>query len=104
MHKAGWAGAGIAAGRAAGPIGGASVGVAHYRKDIKAGGKRRRRAAVKIGAPIAATAIAGPVGTVGYGAYEERHFIKKHLVPHHHHRRRTSRPALHVRPTPGRTR
>ena len=65
VHKAEWAGAGVAAGQVAGPVGGATVGAAHYRKDLKAGGRRRRRAAVKIGAPIAATAIAGPVGTVG---------------------------------------
>jgi len=103
VHKAGWAGAGVAAGQIAGPAGGAAVGATHYRKDLKAGGHRRTRAAVKIGAPIAATAVAGPVGTVGYGAYEERHFIKKHLVKHHH-RHRARRPALHVRSTLGRTR
>src|SRR5579884_2392005 len=36
-HKAGWVGAGVAAGHAAGPAGSGAVGVAHYRKDLKAG-------------------------------------------------------------------
>jgi hypothetical protein len=103
VHQAGWAGAGFTAGQVAGPVGGAAVGAAKYRKDIKAGGKRRTKAAVKIGAPIAATAIAGPVGTVGYGAYESRHFIKKHVLPHHHShrtpRRAARRPAAHARTT-----
>src|SRR5881394_3472494 len=86
LHKAGWAGAGLAAGRTLGPVGSATVGAAKYRKDLKAGGPRRTRAVTKIGAPIAAGAVAGPAGTAGYEAVEHRHWIKRHFlrVPWHH--------------------
>jgi hypothetical protein len=83
--KGAWAGAGFAAGRAAGPVGSATVGVAKYRKDLKAGGHRRNRAVRKIGGPIAAGAIAGPPGVVGYEAVDHRHWIKRHLFPHRRH-------------------
>ena len=63
LHKAGWAGAGFTAGRVAGPAGSAAVGAAKYRHDLKAGGHRRKRAIVKIGAPIGAGIVAGPAGT-----------------------------------------
>jgi hypothetical protein len=76
----GWAGAGLAAGRAAGPAGSAAVGVAKYRKDLKAGGKRRTKAVAKIGAPIAAGAIAGPAGSAGVEAVEHRKWIKRHIL------------------------
>src|SRR5436190_24265339 len=66
LHKAGWAGAGLAAGQAVGPAGSAAVGATKYRKDLKAGGKRRSHAIAKVGVPIAAGAIAGPGGNVGY--------------------------------------
>ncbi len=82
----GWAGAGLAAGRAAGPAGSAAVGVAKYRKDLKAGGKRRTKAMAKIGAPIAAGAVAGPAGSAGVEAVEHRKWIKRkilHLKPRH---------------------
>jgi hypothetical protein len=81
-HKAAWAGAGFAAGRFAGPAGSATVGVAKYRDDLKAGGKRRISAIRKIGAPIAAGAIAGPAGTVAYEAVEHRSWIKRHIFHH----------------------
>jgi len=80
IHKAGWAGAGLAAGRVAGPAGSAVVGAAKYRHDLKAGGHRRKRAIVKIGAPIGAGIVAGPAGTVGYEAYDHRHWIKRHIL------------------------
>ena len=80
LHKAGWAGAGFAAGRAIGPPGSAAVGVTKYRKDLKAGGHRRTRAIAKIGGPIAAGAVAGPSGSVGYEAVEHRHWIKRHIL------------------------
>ena len=76
----GWAGAGLAAGRAAGPVGSAAVGVAKHRKDLKAGGKRRTKAVAKIGAPIAAGAVAGPVGSAGVEAVEHRKWIKRHIL------------------------
>jgi hypothetical protein len=76
----GWAGAGLAAGRAAGPAGSAVVGAAKYRKDLKAGGKRRTKAVAKIGAPIAAGAVAGPAGTVGVEAVEHRKWIKHEIL------------------------
>lgn len=76
----GWAGAGLAAGRAAGPIGSAAVGAAKYRKDLKAGGKRRTKAVVKIGAPIAAGAVAGPAGSAGVEVVEHRKWIKHHIL------------------------
>ncbi len=75
----GWAGAGLAAGRAAGPAGSAAVGVAKYRKDLKAGGKRRTKAIAKIGAPIAAGAAAGPAGSAGVEAVEHRKWIKRQI-------------------------
>lgn len=81
----GWAGAGMAAGHFAGPAGSAAVGVAKYRKDLKAGGKRRTKAVAKIGAPIAAGAVAGPAGSAGVEAVEHRKWIKRkilHLKPH----------------------
>jgi len=77
--KAGWAGAGFAAGHAAGPAGSAAVGVAKYRRDLKAGGQRRTKAVARIGAPIAAGAVAGPAGTAGYEAVEHRSWIKRHI-------------------------
>ena len=76
----GWAGAGLAAGRAAGPAGSAAVGVVKHRKDLKAGGKRRNKAMVKIGAPIAAGAVAGPAGSAGVEAVEHRKWIKRHIL------------------------
>jgi hypothetical protein len=89
-HRVGWAGAGIAAGHFAGPAGSAAVGGAKYRHDLKAGGRRRTRAMVKIGAPIAAGAVAGPAGTVGYEAVEHRKWIKRHVLRRgrHHARHR----------------
>src|SRR5262249_60385228 len=79
LRKGGWAGAGFAAGQAAGPAGSAAVGAAKYRKDLKAGGKRRTKAVAKIGAPIAAGAVAGPAGSAGVEVVEHRHWIKRHL-------------------------
>ncbi|HLH00710.1 MAG TPA: hypothetical protein VKX49_30670 [Bryobacteraceae bacterium] len=76
----GWAGAGLAAGRAAGPAGSAAVGAAKYRKDLKAGGKRRTKAVAKIGAPIAAGVVAGPAGSVGVEAVEHRKWIKRQIL------------------------
>jgi hypothetical protein len=76
----GWAGAGLAAGRAAGPVGSAAVGAAKYRKDLKAGGKRRTKAVAKIGAPVAAGAVAGPAGSAGVEAVEHRKWIKRHIL------------------------
>ena len=76
----GWAGAGLAAGRAAGPAGSAAVGAVKYRKDLKAGGKRRNKAVAKIGAPIAAGAVAGPAGVGGVEAVEHRKWIKRHVL------------------------
>jgi hypothetical protein len=76
----GWAGAGLAAGRAAGPAGSAAVGAAKYRKDLKAGGKRRTKAVAKIGAPIAAGAVAGPAGSAGVEAVEHRKWIKRKIL------------------------
>src|SRR5215510_10096999 len=70
LHAAGWAGAGFAAGRVAGPAGSAAVGAAKYRRDLKSGGHRRTRAIAKIGGPIAAGAVAGPAGSAGYEAVE----------------------------------
>lgn len=78
--EGGWAGAGLAAGRAAGPVGSAAVGAAKYRKDLKAGGKRRTKAVAKIGAPIAAGAVAGPAGTVGVEGVEHRKWIKHQVL------------------------
>src|SRR5205823_2314735 len=80
LHEAGWAGAGIAAGRAVGPIGGAAVGTTKYRRDLKAGGRRRTGAIAKIGVPVAVGIAAGPVGSVGYAAVEHRRWIKRHLL------------------------
>ena len=79
-RHAGWAGAGFAAGRVAGPAGSAAVGAAKYRHDLKAGGHRRKRAIAKIGAPIAAGAVAGPAGTAAYEAYDHRSWIKRHIL------------------------
>ncbi len=76
----GWAGAGLAAGRAAGPVGSAAVGAAKYRKDLKAGGKRRTKAVAKIRAPIAAGAVAGPAGSAGVEVVEHRKWIKRHIL------------------------
>jgi hypothetical protein len=76
----GWAGAGLAAGRAAGPAGSAAVGAAKYRKDLKAGGKRRIKAVAKIGAPIAAGAVAGPAGSAAVEAVEHRKWIKRQIL------------------------
>jgi len=76
----GWAGAGLAAGLAAGPAGSAAVGAAKYRRDLKAGGKRRTKAGAKIGAPIAAGAVAGPAGIGGVEAVEHRKWIKRHVL------------------------
>src|SRR5579883_1116384 len=76
----GWAGAGLAVGRVAGPAGSAAVGAAKYRKDLKAGGKRRTKAVAKIGAPIAAGAAAGPAGSAGVEAVEHRKWIKRHIL------------------------
>jgi len=70
----------LAAGRAAGPAGSAAVGAAKYRKDLKAGGKRRNKAIAKIAAPIAAGAIAGPAGSAGVEAVEHRKWIKRHIL------------------------
>jgi hypothetical protein len=84
----GWAGAGLVAGRAAGPAGSAVVGAAKYRKDLKAGGKRRNKAVAKIGAPIAAGAVAGPAGSAGVEAVEHRKWIKHQILrvkPHKSH-------------------
>jgi hypothetical protein len=89
LKEGGWAGAGLAAGHAVGPAGSAAVGAAKYRRDLKAGGKRRAKAVAKIGGPIAAGAIAGPVGSVGYAAVEHRNWIKRHIFhmkPHRRHR------------------
>ena len=80
VRAGGWAGAGLAAGRAAGPAGSAAVGVAKYRKDLKAGGKRRTKAVAKIGAPIAAGAVAGPAGSAGVEAVEHRKWIKRQIL------------------------
>jgi hypothetical protein len=80
LHQAGWIGAGIAAGRVAGPGGSAAVGAAKYRKDLKAGWHRRARAIVKIGGPIAAGVVAGPVGSASYAAVEHRDWIKRHIL------------------------
>jgi hypothetical protein len=80
LRKGGWAGAGFAAGRVAGPAGSAAVGVAKYRHDLKAGGRRRTKAVAKIGAPIAAGVVAGPAGTAGYEAVEHRGWIKRHIL------------------------
>jgi hypothetical protein len=85
-HKAGWAGAGVAAGHVAGPVGSAAVGSAHYRKDLAAGGKRRTKAVAKIGVPIAIGVAAGPPGSVAYAGYESRHWIKRHVFHKHSHR------------------
>jgi hypothetical protein len=93
LKQGGWAGAGLAAGHAAGPAGSAAVGAAKYRKDLKAGGKRRTKAVAKIGAPIAAGAVAGPAGTAGVEAVEHRNWIKRHIFrkkPHTAQPRRTT--------------
>ena len=78
--KAGWAGAGLAAGEIAGPAGSAGVGAAKYRNDLKAGGHKRTRALVKIGAPIGAGLVAGPAGSGAYEVYDHRHWIKRHVL------------------------
>lgn len=82
-QKAGWAGAGAAASHFAGPVGSAAVGSAQYRKDLKAGGKRRTKAVAKIGVPIAVGVAAGPPGSIAYAGYESRHWIKKHVLHKH---------------------
>jgi hypothetical protein len=84
-HKAGWMGAGLAAGHFAGPAGSAGVGVAKYRRDLKASGHRRNRALVKIGVPIAVGVAAGPAGSAGYAAYQHRRWIKHHIFHSHSH-------------------
>jgi len=79
-RKGGWAGAGLAAATAAGPAGGAAVGVTKYRKDLVKGGERKRtHAMVKVGAPVAATVFAGPAGGAGYEIVAHRKWIKRHL-------------------------
>jgi len=88
LKEGGWAGAGFAAGRAVGPAGSAAVGATKYRRDLKAGGKRRAKAVAKIGGPIAAGAIAGPAGSLGYAAVEHRHWIARHIFHRKPHRRR----------------
>ena len=80
LKKAEWTGAGLAASKVAGPAGSAGVGIAKYRHDLKAGGKKRTRAIAKMGAPIAAGAVAGPAGTAGYEAVEHRNWIKRHIL------------------------
>jgi hypothetical protein len=80
LRKGGWAGAGFAAGRLAGPAGSAAVGAAKYRHDLEAGGRRRTKAVAKIGGPIAAGVVAGPAGTAGYEAVEHRGWIKRHIL------------------------
>jgi hypothetical protein len=87
MHRAEWAGAGVAAGAVAGPAGSAGVGAAKYRHDLEAGGHRRTRAMVKIGAPIAAGVVAGPAGSAAYEAYDHRKWIKRHVLHTGHHHR-----------------
>src|SRR5262245_25220551 len=79
LRKGAWVGAGFAAGRVVGPAGSAAVGTTKYRKDLKAGGRRRTRAIAKIGGPIAAGVVAGPAGSAGYAAVEHRHWIKRHI-------------------------
>src|SRR5215467_7636733 len=91
LRQGGWAGAGFAAGRAAGPVGSAAVGATRYRKDLKAGGRRRTRAVAKIGGPIAAGAIAGPAGSAGYEAVEHRGWIKGHILHLKPHRPKNRR-------------
>ncbi len=78
-RTAGWTGTRAGAGQIAGPVGSAVVGVAHYRKDLTAGGGKSAKGAAKIGAPLAATLIAGPVGAVGYGA---GYFLAKQMAQH----------------------
>ena len=90
-HAAGWAGAGAAASHFAGPPGSIAVGATKYRKDLAKNWHTRRRAMVKIGAPLAAGAIAGPVGTAGYEAYDHRKWIKRHILRKKPHRRRANR-------------
>ena len=80
LHQGAWAGAGFAAGRAAGPAGSAAVGVAKYRHDLQAGGRRRTKAVAKIGGPIAAGAVAGPPGALAYEGVEHRGWIKRHIL------------------------
>jgi hypothetical protein len=94
-HAAGWAGAGAAASHLAGPAGSAAVGAAKYRHDLKKNWRTRRRAMVKIGAPIAAGAAAGPVGTAGYEGFEHRRWLKRHLTPTKHDRSHPVRPVRH---------
>ena len=77
-QQAAWTGAGLAAGQALGPAGSATVGVARHRQALRAGGRARNRAIVKIGAPIAAGAAFGPAGVIGYEGVEHRHWIAKH--------------------------
>src|SRR5207244_7817835 len=91
IHRAGWAGAGFAAGHFVGPPGSAAVGATRYRRDLKAGGHRRTHALVKIGGPIAAGAIAGPPGVVGYTAVEHRNWIKRHIFRRKPHQARRNR-------------
>jgi hypothetical protein len=97
-RQAAWAGAGAAAGKALGPAGSATVDVVHYRDDLKAGGRKRNRALIKIGAPIAAAAALGPVGVMGYEGVEHRKWIVDHLVPGHHDRPAPPRAANAVPP------
>jgi hypothetical protein len=80
IRAAGWAGAGLAAGRFAGPGGSATVGIVKHRKDLKAGGHRRVRAIRKIGVPIAVGVVAGPIGSGAYAAVEHRKWIKHHIL------------------------
>ena len=80
IRAAGWAGAGLAAGRFAGPGGSATVGIVKHRKDLKAGGHRRFRAIRKIGVPIAVGVVAGPIGSAAYAAVEHRKWIKRHIL------------------------
>ena len=96
-QQAAWTGAGVAAGQALGPAGSATVGVARHRQELRAGGRARNRAMVKIGAPIAAGAAFGPAGVIGYEGVEHRQWIAKHVLPgHHRHRsRRRTTSAAH---------
>ncbi|PWU08148.1 MAG: hypothetical protein C5B51_08330 [Terriglobia bacterium] len=56
------------------------MGAAKYRKDLKAGGRRRTKAVAKIGAPIAAGAVAGPARSAEVEAVEHRKWIKRHIL------------------------
>jgi hypothetical protein len=78
-RKGGWAGAGAAV-NAAAPGAGAAVGMAKYRKDIKAGGRRRYRALSNVGGPAALGVAAGPGGAAGYEVVAHHRWIKHHIL------------------------